>query len=158
MIHYTPVFIEAMLAANIIPAIYNLLIFVINLPLKDALHAWYLPNAETIFYSMQAFGTVDMRLPVVAAITGAMAGQFFNWLIGYSIYRLKSGNMLKINNEHYARGAMLFQKYGVFLLLFSWVPLCNLLVVVAGMANFRLRMVLPLILVGQIYNYGRYLF
>jgi hypothetical protein len=137
MIHYTPVFIEAMLAANIIPAIYNLLIFVINLPLKDALHAWYLPNAETIFYSMQAFGTVDMRLPVVAAITGAMAGQFFNWLIGYSIYRLKSGNMLKINNEHYARGAML---------------------VVAGMANFRLRMVLPLILVGQIYNYGRYLF
>jgi membrane protein YqaA with SNARE-associated domain len=115
-------------------------------------------GAEPTFFAMQSFGGFNMPLAVAAAITGATLAQCVNFAIGKLLLKLKSHREYTVSDEWYAKLCEFFQTYGIFMLLFSWMPLCKMFVVAAGFFGTRFRLALPLVIIGLVYNYGRYLF
>jgi membrane protein YqaA with SNARE-associated domain len=107
---------------------------------------------DTAFFAMKAFGNYDMTFPLVLAVVGATIGQMFNWYIGKWLIAHRA--QMKINDYWLNRVSSLFNKYGIFLLLFSWAPLCNFFVVLAGFVGTKPKIVLPLIIIGQAAYYG----
>jgi len=128
------VFLEALWAASIIPF-----------------------SNDATFSAMAAFGNFDMHIPAVIAIIGATMGQIFNLIIGRLFLELHKKGLLYVKAVWYDRIAGIFNKYCVFLLLFSWVSILKLLLVFAGFLGTGIRFALPLILIGQIYHYSSYL-
>ena len=127
-----------------------------NIFLESAWKASIIPlGNDTTFFAMKAFGNYNMTTPFLLSITGAMLGQLFNWLVGRFLVGHKA--RMKVSDYWQNRVSTLFNKYGIFLLLFSWVPLCNLIVVLAGFVGTRIKIVLPLVMAGQIFYYGCYL-
>ncbi|MDE3060551.1 MAG: hypothetical protein KGJ06_06030 [Pseudomonadota bacterium] len=124
----------------------------LSILLESAWTASIIPlGSEPTIAALKAFGGHDMVLPSLLAVAGAIAGQSFNWLIGKIFMKYKP------DSKRYARAASFFNKYLVFLLFFSWVPLGNLLVAAAGFLGTRLTFILPLVIIGEAYNYSRYL-
>jgi membrane protein YqaA with SNARE-associated domain len=132
MTGYFSIFVESVWKASIIP----------------------LGNDAT-FYAMKSFGTFDMTVPFLIAVAGATIGQMFNWAVGEFLLSQKS--KFNVTDRWHQRVSTMFNKYGICLLLVSWAPLCNMLVVVSGFVNTKPRTVFILVLAGQIFNYGRYL-
>ncbi len=134
----------------------------LNVLLESAWVASVIPGGtEPTFFAMKSFtnegmGGYSMPLACVCAVAGATIGQFFNYVVGTFIAKRAaatgqnvSGTLLKM------RG--FFVKYGVFVLLVSWMPLFNLFVVLAGMVKIPLRLALPLIVAGLVVAYGYHL-
>lgn len=131
--------------------------YLLPILVESTWHASIIPlGNDATFYAMQAFGNYDMKMPVLLAVIGATMGQMFNWMVGEFLLSYKGS--LKVDDYWHGRVAALFNKYGIFLLLFSWAPLCNLLVVLAGFVGTKPKIVFTLVLAGQAFNYGRYLF
>jgi membrane protein YqaA with SNARE-associated domain len=121
----------------------------------EALHtASIVPLAhEPTLYAMKAFGTYSLHAPVALAIIGATLGQIFNWYVGRLLLYYEHKGKFRINPHHYERTRTLFNTYGIFLLLLSWMTLCNLLVVLAGFLNIPLKKALPLVFAGTAAHY-----
>ena len=134
MDHYFQVFYEAAWSASIIPL-----------------------SSDATFTAMQLFGGYDMRFAAMLAVTGATLGQIFNLMVGRFLLTFHKRNLLHVSDYWYARISTLFNKYGVFLILFSWVSIMKVVLVLAGFLDTRIRFVLPLIVIGQLYHYGSYL-
>lgn len=112
-------------------------------------------SSEATFFAMRSFGGFNMPLAAALSVAGATIGMSFNWLLGRLLYNLhQKKHTFHISESWYKRVAELFNKYGVFLLLFSWAPLLKFVVVIAGFLNTRYRFVLPLIVIGHIFSYG----
>lgn len=110
------------------------------------------------YYAALAFGGFNVPMAFTLAVLGAVAGQMFNWGLGRIALRLKEKGKIKLDNGMYTQAQTLFKKYGIFLLLFCWVMLGNLLVVAAAFLNVRLRVALPLIIAGTAAYYAYPLF
>ena len=134
MNNYYSVFIEALWSASIIPF-----------------------STDATFAAMSAFGGFDMKIPALIAIIGATLGQIFNLMLGGFLLGFHRKGLLYVNEYWYNRVSVIFNKYGVFLLLFSWVSFLKVLLVIAGFLDTRIRFVLPLVVIGQIYHYSSYL-
>ena len=134
MEHYFNIFFEALWTASIIPF-----------------------SSDATFASMSAFGGFDMKIPFVLAVTGATLGQIFNLMVGKFMLQLHQKGRLYVSEIWYQRVAYYFNKYGIFLLLFSWVAFLKVLLIIAGFVGTRVRFALPLVILGQIYHYGSYL-
>jgi len=134
MDHYFQVFYEAAWSASIIPL-----------------------SSDAAFQAMRLFGGYDMQFAVFLAVTGATLGQIFNLMLGKFLLTFHRKNLLYVSDYWYARVATLFNKYGVFLILFSWVSILKVILILAGFLDTRIRFVLPLIVIGQLYHYGQYL-
>lgn len=126
------VFIEATHAASIIPF-----------------------ASEATLYAMQSFGGHNMTTAAAFAFVGAIIGQSFNWGLGKLLMRLPAAPK---EHKAFTKGQYLFNRYGFFLLFFAYVPLVNLLVVVAGMFATPLKKALPIIALGLAFNYGQLVF
>lgn len=98
-----------------------------------------------------------MELACAIAILGATLGQLFNWFLGTQINKLQRKQQKGFNAAMYEKIQGHFHKYGIFVLLLSWLPILNLFVVAAGMLQVPLRTALPLIIAGQVAAYGFYL-
>ena len=109
---------------------------------------------EATFFAMQAFGGFDMKIPVLLAVTGATLGQLFNLMLGKFLLSFYRKGQLHVSEYWYNRVSVLFNTYGIFLLLFSWVSILKVLVVLTGFVGTRTRFALPLIVLGQFYYYG----
>lgn len=124
--------------------------------LLEALHeASIVPlGQETTFHAMRAFGAHDMTLPFLLAVTGALLGHLVNWYVGRTLLYFEHKGKFRINPHWYERLRDMADKYGVFLLLFSWLPLCNLLTVAGGFFKLPLKKVMPFIAAGLLAHYG----
>ncbi len=126
--------------------------------LESAWTASIIPmSSEPTYFAMQSFGGYDMHKAFALAVFGSSCGQLFNWLIGKFLFSLKNKGAFKLDERWYQRVNFLFNRYGVFTLFFCWAPLCNVLVAVSGFINTRLTIVLPLVVLGEMFNYGRIL-
>lgn len=116
-------------------------------------------GSNATLYAMKLFGGYNMPLAVLLAITGGMIGQTLNLLVGYGLLYLRTKGILRVNEKAYNSAQKSFYKYYVFcLLLFGWAAGGNVLVAIAGFLGARMIMVLPLVAVGYIVNYGLLLF
>ena len=134
MEHYFTLFYEAAWTASIIPF-----------------------STDATFVSMVSFGGFDMRIPAILSIMGATLGQIFNLMLGKFLLSFHKKGILHVTEYWYNKVSNAFNKYGVFLLLFSWVSFLKVLLVLAGFLDTRIRFALPLALIGQIYHYSSYL-
>jgi membrane protein YqaA with SNARE-associated domain len=134
MNHYLNVLIESLWVASVIPG-----------------------GSEPTFFSMKAFGGFSLPLACAIAVIGATIGQLFNWWLGKQIHKLQRKQQKGFNPAMYEKIQASFHKYGIFILLLSWLPILNLFVVAAGMLQVPLRTALPLIIAGQVAAYGFYL-
>ena len=130
MNHYLNVFIEAMWTASIFPMSY-----------------------DATFDAMRLFGGFKMPKAAAIAIIGATIGQLCNWTLGRTLFTIRHKAHFNISERVYAKTAHIFNTYLVFLLLFSWLPIGNILLCVAGFTKAPLKLVTPLIFTGYCYYY-----
>jgi membrane protein YqaA with SNARE-associated domain len=114
-------------------------------------------SAEPTFFAMRGFGGYDMWPAFAMAVAGATGGQLFNWGVGRLLLTLKDKGELNVSEPQYQKFSGIFRRYLLFLLVLCWVPLCNIFVVIAGFFNLRMRILIPLILLGNIIRYGQYM-
>jgi membrane protein YqaA with SNARE-associated domain len=110
---------------------------------------------DTAFYAMLSFGGYNMLPAVLIAIAGAVLGQMFNYFLGRGLQNLKYTRNMTLSEDVYVRFEYYFNRYGIYLLVLSWAPLCKLLPLMAGFASAPRLKVLLLISIGYIYHYGQ---
>lgn len=111
-------------------------------------------GSDLTFYVMKAFGGYDMAAPVILSVVGASLGHIVNWYIGRSLVFFEYKGKFRINPERYERIRAFAEKYGIFLLVFAYAPLMNLLVVASGFLKLPLKKVMPFVIVGLAVHYG----
>ncbi len=129
-----------------------------NVLFEAAHNASIIPLAsEPTYFAMVGFGGYNLPLAFVLAVIGATAGQLFNWFLGRLLFKAKQANIVPFKENTYQRAASTFNKYVVFALLFSWMPMFGFVTIAAGFLGTRLRIALPLLIVGIAGHYGWYL-
>ena len=93
-------------------------------------------------------------LLIVASI-GNVLGSVFNWVCGYYVNYFIKKSWFPIKQDKIAKGTEIFNKYGKWSLLLSWVPFIgDPITFVAGTLRFSLVPFLILVSIGKV---GRYL-
>lgn len=92
---------------------------------------------------------------LICASFGNITGSVFNWVLG--IYLLKHINKkwVPFSQSQIDKASLWFKKFGVFSLLFAWVPIVgDPLTLVAGILKIRFFVFLILVSVGKIARYS----
>ena len=111
-------------------------------------------SSETAYFAMLAFGNYDMAMPFALAVAGATIGQTFNWWLGTVIHTLWLKRKQHPTETQYHKATQFFSRYGIWLLVFCWMPLLNFVPVIAGFLGTRLKIALPLVAAGLAVHYG----
>ncbi|MDE3015418.1 MAG: hypothetical protein KGI29_00640 [Pseudomonadota bacterium] len=127
----------------------------LHILLETAWKASIIPlGDDPTFFAMKSFGGYDMWPAFALAVFGGTIGQMFNWWVGRLLIKFP---VASTPPRWFPIVKSLFNRYGVFLLVFAWLPLLNLLALAAGFFGTRARIALPLILIGEATHYGWYL-
>ncbi|QQE13850.1 DedA family protein [Planctomycetota bacterium] len=128
---YIGLFISAFLAATILPL-----------------------SSEAVLIALLLAGLPPMPLLVVATV-GNVLGSTTNYAIGYWGGNTLTRKLLRVSDHEYDKACTHYNKYGVFSLLFSWLPVVgDPLTIVAGIAQTSIWLFILLVTLGKL---GRYL-
>ncbi len=123
------------------------------------LAATILPFSSEILLLLLIQQSGEWILPFAAASAGNILGSVVNYYLGlygkrllfYKIFRMKKNTVHKATER--------FRKYGVYSLLFAWVPIVgDPLTVAAGAFKVRFLLFLVLVSVGKISRYATLVF
>lgn len=91
----------------------------------------------------------------VVATAGNTLGSLVNWAIGRGIARFRDRPWFPVNEQRYQAASRHFAKYGLWSLLFAWLPLIgDALTVVAGALSVPLGRFLALVAIGKAARYA----
>ena len=122
-----------------------------NVFIEAAHTASVIPFANNVtYFSMHGFGGFNMPLAFALATLGAFLGAKLNWIIGKAFSRLPGA-------KKYTSARAFFQRHGMYLLLFSFLPLLNFTSLAAGFLGLRARVAMPLCLISWAGYYGYFL-
>ena len=110
-------------------------------------------SSEVVLSYLLVEGLQPVTL-ITVATTGNVLGSFANYGIGFagSIFLIQ--RVLRISTEDFTRAKNRFHKYGVFSLLFAWVPIIgDPLTVVAGALKINLAIFMILVTAGKLIRY-----
>ena len=127
---YFGLFVAAFLAATILPL-----------------------SSEIVLSTLLLSGQSPVALVIIATI-GNVLGSLTNYALGYwaSIEVVKK--WLKITEEEFVKAEQRFVKYGLFSLLFAWIPIVgDPLTIVAGVLRIRLLWFVILVAAGKFIRY-----
>lgn len=82
---------------------------------------------------------------IVVATLGAVLGSTVGWLIGDLIRGFEKKRWFKISQENLTLFDTYMNRYGVFLLLISWLTMGWIFPLIAGFLRVRIRKFLPFI-------------
>ena len=112
-------------------------------------------GSEVYFATLLSLGKYNNFLLLVSASVGNVLGSVFNWVCGYYINYFIKKSWFPIKQDKIKKGTELFNKYGKWSLLFSWVPFIgDPITFVAGTLRFSF---IPFIILVSIGKVGRYL-
>ena len=112
-------------------------------------------GSELYFATLLSLGKYNNFLLLVSASVGNVLGSVFNWVCGYYINCFIKKSWFPIKQDKIKKGTALFNKYGKWSLLFSWVPFIgDPITFVAGTLRFSF---IPFIILVSIGKVGRYL-
>ena len=112
-------------------------------------------GSEAYFITLLSLDKYNGLLLLTAASIGNILGSLFNWICGYYINYFIKKPWFPINNKMIDRGNKIFNKYGKWSLLFSWLPFIgDPITFVAGTFRYPVAPFLVLVSIGKI---GRYL-
>lgn len=94
-------------------------------------------------------------LAVLIATTGNVLGACVNWWLGREILRFRDRRWFTFSPAQMARAEQGFARYGLWTLLFSWVPvLGDPLTLIAGVLRVRFGVFVLLVTLGKASRYG----
>jgi len=129
---YGGLFVSAFLAATILPL-----------------------SSEAVMAGLLASRPEEAALLVTKATVANTLGSVVNWLLGRLIERLRGHSWFPVSAEAYARAERRFQQYGLWSLLFAWVPVIgDPLTVVAGALRTPLLPFIALVAIGKAARYA----
>ena len=92
---------------------------------------------------------------MVSASIGNVLGSVFNWVCGYYVNYFIKKSWFPISENKIQKGTEIFNKYGKWSLLLSWVPFIgDPITFVAGTLRYSL---IPFVILVSIGKVGRYL-
>ncbi|AUN29934.1 YqaA family protein [Niveispirillum cyanobacteriorum] len=111
-------------------------------------------GSEVALVALLADGTRPAWALVAVATLGNVLGSVINWVLGRGLRRFVGRRWFPVTAAQLARAEGVFTRYGAWTLLFSWVPVIgDPLTVAAGTLGVRLRIFLPLMMLGKAARY-----
>jgi membrane protein YqaA with SNARE-associated domain len=111
-------------------------------------------SSEAVLAGLLAARAGETVWLLVVATVGNTLGSVVNWVLGRLIERLRDRPWFPVSGQRYARAQAQFQRYGLWSLLFAWLPIVgDPLTVVAGALRTPL---LPFVLLVGIGKAARY--
>ena len=122
-----------------------------GLALSAFLAATFLPGTtEVVLLGLIAAADIEPWLLVTVASFFNVLGSAVNFGIGHYLERFRSSRLMPVSPKRLAQGQAWFQRYGVWSLLLSWVPLVgDALPLVAGLMRANPWVAFPLIAIGK---------
>lgn len=118
------------------------------------LAATILPLSSEVVLSSLLLNGLSPTVLIAVATTGNVLGSLTNYALGYWASKEVIRRWLKISDEEFVRAEQRFVKYGLFSLLFAWVPIIgDPLTVVAGVLRIRLLWFVILVATGKLIRY-----
>ena len=131
---YLALFFSALLAATILPF-----------------------SSEVFLYALlqgEEGWTVTTLLTIAVATLGNVLGACLNWWLGTELLRFRHKRWFYFDDKQIARAQAWFQRYGVWTLLLSWVPVVgDPLTLIAGFLRVRFGLFLLLVATGKLLRY-----
>ncbi len=126
-----------------------------GLALSAFLAATVLPlSSEAVFAGLLASGQGDPRALLVVATVANTLGSAVNWLIGRGIEHFRDRPWFPVDAARYAAAVRHFNRYGLWSLLFAWLPLVgDPLTVVAGALKVPFGRFIVLVAIGKAARY-----
>ncbi|MGB1934076.1 MAG: YqaA family protein [Candidatus Puniceispirillaceae bacterium] len=129
---YASLFASAFLAATILPA-----------------------QSELGLAALLSMGTLPTFWLIAVASIGNILGAVVNWVLGQKFEQLKSKKWFPVTTRQLERATKWFQRFGVWSLLFSWLPIIgDPITLAAGFFGVRFGLFLTLVAIAKT---GRYL-
>ncbi|MEE4249933.1 MAG: YqaA family protein [Alcanivoracaceae bacterium] len=126
----------------------------IGLFLAAFLAATILPlSSEVVLSALLIAGLSPVTLVMVATV-GNVLGSLTNYALGRWAGVVVVRKWLRVSQDDFARAERRFAKYGIFSLLFAWVPVIgDPLTVIAGVMRIRLDVFVVLVTAGKFLRY-----
>lgn len=121
------------------------------------LSATLLPgSSEAALIALLVAGKGDPAALVVVATIGNVLGSVVNWLLGRFFAHFRDRRWFPVSKRSYDRATVWYGRYGIWSLLFAWLPVVgDPLTLAAGALRTHFRWFLLLVTIGKA---GRYLF
>ncbi len=119
------------------------------------LAATILPFSSEVMLTLAlTSGEFDTWLLVSIAAVGNTLGALLNWYLGRFLMHWSNHRWFPFSQPQLIRAEHAFNRYGLWSLLFAWVPVVgDPLTFAAGALNVRLAVFLPLVAVGKSLRY-----
>jgi membrane protein YqaA with SNARE-associated domain len=126
----------------------------IGLFIASFLAATILPFSSEVVLIFLLLNNHDPFLSITVATAGNVLGSVVNYALGFRGSFLIMEKLLRLSQQEIARYEQRFKKYGVFSLLFAWVPIIgDPLTVAAGVLKVNIYLFLSLVTAGKLFRY-----
>ncbi len=89
-------------------------------------------QSEVFFVGLQMSDTAPIWALITVASIGNTLGSFVNYGMGRAARQFAPGHRFAIPPDKMARAEVWFDRWGVWILLFSWAPLGDVVTLIAG--------------------------
>ena len=91
----------------------------------------------------------------LSATVGNVLGSCVNYWLGLKMMAFQDRRWFPVSAEQIAKGQRVFDKYGVYSLLFAWLPIVgDPLTILGGVFKVRLSLFVLLVSIGKALRYG----
>lgn len=112
-------------------------------------------GSEAMLAGLYLKGAYDPVILIMVATCGNVLGSCINWLLGRYLEHFKDRSWFPAKEAALDRARRTYQHYGVWTLLFSWVPVIgDPLTLIAGLLRTPFPLFLILVGIGKL---GRYI-
>ena len=126
-----------------------------QLLLFSFLAATILPfSSEILLSTMYMTGSFQTLNLLVIASLGNISGSIVNWYLGKKINLYQKKKWFPVSSDRLKKSEYYFQKYGLWSLLLSWVPIIgDPITLFAGILNVRFQIFVILVSISKISRY-----
>ncbi len=111
-------------------------------------------SSEIMLIAALKSGEISIPALVFVATLGNVLGALVNWVLGGYLLHWRDKKWFPFSSAQIEKASNRFQKYGIWSLLFAWVPLIgDPLTFVAGALSVRLVPFLILVTIGKAARY-----
>ena len=111
-------------------------------------------SSELTFVGLLIANSYDELILLFSASFGNILGAVCNWILGFFLLKFISKKWFPFNQYQINKASIWFKKFGVWSLLFSWLPIVgDPLTLVAGILKLRFFIFLFLVSIGKISRY-----
>ena len=127
-----------------------------SLALSAFLSATLLPGtSELVLAALAAQGTVNWGVLLLVATLANTAGSTVNWWLGTKVHRFSGRRWFPVSPQQLQKAEVWFQRYGVWSLLLSWLPLIgDGITLAAGALRVKLLTFVALVAIAKAARYA----